>query len=147
MRLIKLSTDEFASKAEVQAFFESPKGELRSRTPQGTFLIPIRWIAKNGLQSGETILFAYEGRVLYVAQAKSGRLANTGRDSTKYAYCFEIDMDSLWRVDFRVDDLEGKLALYGITKSLSRSRGWPRLPSTDGVQKAVDDLCRQAKKV
>jgi len=76
VRLIKLSIGEFPTGEDVNRYFRSPESELRSRTPRGTFVFPKGWIAKDGLNPGDTVLFSYRADVIYVGRARSGRQPN-----------------------------------------------------------------------
>jgi hypothetical protein len=54
MRLVKLSTIEFANEDAIQRYFTH---ELPKRSPKGLFIFGGH-IAENGLDPGETILFS-----------------------------------------------------------------------------------------
>ena len=126
MRIIKLSKKEFDLE-EVLPFFER---DLPSRKPPGQFRIPSGWIDKKHLSIGEPLLFSYEGHVLYSARAGSGRLDNNDECCDDYPFYFQVDVDSIRRVNTTLNDVESQLRQAGIEKSIVRCQGWPTLPDS-----------------
>jgi hypothetical protein len=77
MRFVKLSPREVP---DVQHFF---RNEIRTRTPPGRLHVPQRtppYVAQNGLEVGEPLVFIHEARVVFTALAASGRLPNDNND-------------------------------------------------------------------
>lgn len=138
MRLVKLSTSEFPEIDNVHDFF---KDDLPQREPPGKFLFPRGWIAEDGLDASELILFSFMGRVVRVARAASGRLQNTDEYRNDYPYYFVVDMKTVREVDFLVTDLEEAMHREcGVTKSIAVARGWVRLPDTEATTRVVERL-------
>lgn len=138
MRLVKLSTAEFKDSDEVDDFFDD---DLPEREPPGKFLFPAGWIAADGLDESELLLFSFLGRVVRIARAGSGRLQNTDVDRARYPNYFVVDMKSVREVDFSVIDLEEAMRREcGVAKSIAASQGWVRLPDTEAAARVVRRL-------
>ena len=89
MRLVKLSTAEFKDIDAVDAFFDE---DLPQREPPGKFSFPAGWIAADGLDESELLLFSFRGRVVRIARAGSGRLQNTDAARDRYPYYCVVEM-------------------------------------------------------
>jgi hypothetical protein len=103
MRFIKLSRHEIP---DLQDFFSR---ELWARKPPGRFDIPKRtppFVAQNGLEVGEPLVFIYENRVVFTALAESTRTANDGEDQVDWPYHFVIARDSLRPANEELRELE-----------------------------------------
>jgi len=138
MRLVKLSTAEFNDIDEVDEFFDE---DLPQREPPGKFLFPAGWIAADGLDESELLLFSFLGQVVRIARAGSGRLQNTDSDQDRYPHYFVVDMTSVRKVDFSVIDLEEAMRNEcGVTKSIAVSHGWVLLPNTEAAERIIQRL-------
>jgi hypothetical protein len=136
MRLVKLSTDEFANERDVLDYFDR---ELPSRTPPGLFRFR-RQIAEDGLEPRETILFSYRGHLRFVAQAETGRMDNVHMPHPDYPNCFVINMQALRRANVPLAELEERLrAEAGLDLSL-RGQGWTRIPDSDRAAQVIEAL-------
>lgn len=136
MRLIRLADPHFPDLAAVDHYFLDPQSPFRNRGPFATFIFQPGHIDENGLRPGETLLFSYEGTVYYVATAHSGRKPWDGPGSDELPYCFHVNIASLRRTRFTVQELATALGV-----PIPASHAWPILP--DGVQPewAVNTLC------
>ncbi len=137
MRIIKLSTKEFATFEDVLFFFEE---DLPQRTPPGQFRLPPGWIAEDGLERGETLLFTYLAALCYSAKAGSGRLENTDKYRIDYPYYFKVNMKSVRRVKLSIEALEKRLRPTGRRKSIVKSHGWPTMPDTPAREQLWQSL-------
>lgn len=148
MRLIKLSKKIFKSEAKVDHYFNGPDSELRSRNDEyGVFTFPKGWIAEDGINPNETVLFSYKGNVVCVAKTLSERLPWDGAECVDYPYCLHIDLSSMEMVSFPIRDLELALTeTTGICKSLT-AQGWPILPDTLNAEAAVNQLVKGVNNV
>ena len=118
MRLIKLSTDEFADEDVLQTYFAD---ELRKRTPKGLFIFG-KQIAPNGIKPGETILFSYRNKLRFVAKAKTGRKKNIYRSIDTYPNCFEIKMP-VRKANIALEEVERKLQAKADLKTSFEGQG------------------------
>lgn len=138
MRLVKLSTVEFENIADVNDYFAV---QLPARTPPGQFRIPKGWIAQDGLNRGDVLLFSFNSRVVRVARSASGRLQNSDEYQVDYPHYFVVDLKTVRQVDFSVVDLEGEMQqMCGVTKSIAVAQGWVRLPDTSVAIQAIERL-------
>ena len=112
MRIIKLSTEEFETFEDVVHFFEE---DLPQRKPPGKFLLPPGWIAEDGLQCGETLLFTHLATVCYSARAGSVRLENTDEYGDDYPYYFKVVSVCPEKSDFA--DRRGEMRAEGDAKT------------------------------
>jgi hypothetical protein len=140
MRLIRLAKTDpaFPNIAAVHDYFLNPESRFYT-LGQGfaTFIFNGRGhIGADGLRAGETLLFSYERTVHYVATAWSGRMDWTGIDSDRWPHCFQVNVASLRRVCFTVQQLAEALEV-AIPEP---QQNWPPLP--DGIQAewAVNNL-------
>src|SRR5262249_2453860 len=137
-RLIRLSAEDedFPNIEAVRDYFEDPRSPFRTRGQFATFIFNDH-IRADGLHPGETLLFSYEARVVYVATAWSGRMDWTGPESDKYRYCLRVNLASLRRAAFTVQQLAAALGV-----DIPPGRAWQPL-DVDGVQAewAVNVLC------
>jgi uncharacterized protein YacL (UPF0231 family) len=135
MRLVKLSTSEFANEDALQKYFTR---ELPKRNPKGLFVFGGH-IAENGLTPGETILFSYRNRLRYVTKAETGRMENIYWAKEEYPFCFVIKLP-VRNADVLLEDVKRKLrAEAGFRKSLS-GQVWNRIPDSEQAGKAIEDL-------
>ena len=73
------------SHAEVVSYFEDPESEFRTRHDTfGIFRFTKGRISSDGINPDETLLFSYEGEIVYVAKAASGPLPTTGPESAEF---------------------------------------------------------------
>src|SRR5262245_49071892 len=103
MRVIKLSQEEpigFATLAGVQSFF---RGEISQGKP---FLVTPGRIAQDAFTPGERLVFAYQGRVVFTAQAGTGLLRNEGDERQTYPMYFLVDPATLRDADKGLDLVE-----------------------------------------
>lgn len=146
MRLIKLSVKEFKDLKSVHSYFQDVGSEFRNRGKHGFFCFPKGWIAEDGLEPDETILFSYKGQVVYVAKTLSGRMPWFGPESADYPNYFQVDLASLMHVSFTVQALETMLTEQaGLSKSITASQGWPRLPDDKDTETVVKILSSDVK--
>ena len=68
--------------------------------------------------------------MLYSAKAASGRRDNHDEYSDQYPSYFEINMETVRRVEYDLHDVETQLHRAGITKSIVQSQGWPTISDT-----------------
>ncbi len=130
MRIVKLSADEFPDLEDVDWFFEE---ELAAREPRGKFRIPRGWIAADGLQPGEPILFSYRSIVRYSALAGSGRQRNNDDQRERYPYYFVVDPETLQPATISLVDVERRLRAVGVEKVIVKVQGGPIVTSSPGV--------------
>ena len=143
MRIIKLSiTKEFPTLDTLGNYF---KYELPSRNPPGKFLLPKEWIAEDGLQPGEMVIFSYRCCVRFVAQAASGRMKNVDEYQNRYPYFFVIDLNTVRQTNFSLQKLEDRLRHEGDEKKhIVRTQGWPRIRDTKITESVVESLINDA---
>jgi hypothetical protein len=135
MRLVKLSTAEFADESALETYFTD---ELPKRSPKGLFVFNGHQIAANGLKREETILFSYQNKLRYVAKAETPRIDNPHRDTEDYRYGFVIKLP-VRKANVSLADVERKLrAEAGLQKSLS-GQGWTKI-SSERAEKVIEDL-------
>jgi hypothetical protein len=138
MRIVKLSKDIFPDLESVMVFF---RDYLPERNPPGKFRITEGRIAQDGLEPGEEILFSYSGRIYFMAQSATGCLRNEDEHRNKYPFYFLIDMDTLCPVGMSLHDVEQRYHQEtSETKSLVRTRGWPRIENEIFVTSFWDSL-------
>jgi len=139
MRFIKLSTDEFPTEEDLQEYFSD---ELPSREPPGRFVFPMGRIGEDGLRAGETLVFTYEARIRYVAEAKTGVLKNADDPETaEYPVYFVINMETLRPTDVPLQKLEELLAREKIySKNLVHSQAWVPIQHDTRAQELLEGL-------
>lgn len=139
MRIIKLNTTkEFPTLEKLEYYFEH---ELPLLNPPGKFLMPKRWIAEDGLQRGERVLFSYKRCVRFIANAVSGSMKNTDEYQNSYPFFFVIDLDTVRQTNFSLQKLEDRLRdEAGETKCIVRTQGWPIINDTKVNESVVESL-------
>lgn len=138
MRIIKLSSDDndMQNSEQVEYFFES---KLKEREPQGQFLLTKGRIAENGIFSGETLVFSYQGDLKYIALAKTGRMATSGQKKSDYPYFICIDVDTIVRAKGTLADLQTET---GDSKNIVKTQGWPFFEESSGLQERIWKMFR-----
>lgn len=131
MRIIKLShkDPDMETQEMVDHFFNVT---LNERTPPGKFRLTETRIGKDGMYIGEKLIFTYKGKIVYVAESKSGRIVNSDKDLIEYPYLFLIDMSSL--IKAKGDLIELEKILFSkklINKNIVQSQGWPKLDDSE----------------
>ena len=141
MRVIKLNiAKEFPTFEKLKHYFEY---DLPSRNPPGKFLLPKGWIAEDGLQPGERILFSYRCYIRFVAYSVSGRMKNYNQDQIRYPYFFVINLPAR-RVNFSLQSLEDRLKREkGNVKCIVRTQGWPKISDTKITKSIVESLINE----
>ena len=125
MRIIKLSKvdEDFSNRDMVGEYFEK---KLKNKVPEGKFELTKTRIAKNGISPNEKLIFTYEGEIVYLAEAATGRETNKGKQTEKYPYCFYIDMESVRPGHGALATLESKLKEKNLhNKNIVKSQAWP----------------------
>jgi hypothetical protein len=125
MRIIKLSQKDpdMKNKDAVKLFFQA---KLFERNPQGKFLLTKGRISKNGLESGELLIFSYKSAIVYLGLVKNGRQQNKGMDSYDYPFYFCVDVNSIVPGKGYLKNLEYELDQIGLLeKNIEKSQGWP----------------------
>jgi len=141
LRLIKLSKELTPSRAEVVYYFEDPDSEFRTRHETfGIFMFTKGRISSDGISSGETLLFSYEGEIVYVAKAASGPLPTTGPESDEFPYYLQVDLPSLKRASIPLTDLQNAIAAKTGENLQLLGQGWTRLPDDDAVENVISIL-------
>ncbi|MCB0195750.1 MAG: hypothetical protein KDJ65_27620 [Anaerolineae bacterium] len=138
MRIIKLSEEIFSDLDDVMEFF---RDYLPQRDPPGKFRITEGRIAQGGLEPGEEVLFSYNGKIYFMAQSATGRLANEDKHKDEYPFYFLVDMDTLRPVGMSLHDVEQRYHHEtGETKSLVQTRGWPKIENEGFTTSFWDSL-------
>lgn len=125
MRIIKFSKEDedFPCIDMAANFFEM---KLNSTEPKGKFEITKGRISQNGLERKEKLVFSYNGQMIYMAEAATGRERNRPEYSTRYPNYFCIDMATLKPIKGKLGELEKKLQQKKIhSKNIVKSQGWP----------------------
>lgn len=140
MRIIKLSQSDpdMATAEMVDAFFGK---KLKERRPKGKFRLTKGRFSENGILTGDRLLFTYLGDCIYQARSASGRIVNEDEYQDRYPYYFCINMDSLVRTKYKLQELENGLTERKLlTKNLVGTQSWP---SVDDERIEVIDLLDQ----
>lgn len=138
MRVIKLSIKEFPTFDHLEDYFDR---ELPSRNPPGKFIFTARRIAADTLLPGEKILFSYKCFVRFVAYAASGRIKNNDQEQNRYPYFFVIDLQSVRRVKFALQNLEDWLRHEkSDIKCIVRTQGWPKISDTEIPESVIESM-------
>jgi hypothetical protein len=126
MRIIKLSDKDkdFPTRERVDYYFQH---KLPNKNLPGKFLLTKGRIAKDGIESGEQLIFSYKTEILYIALSASGRIENLDEEVDMYPFYFLIDMDSLTPAKGLLSDIESICFNYEINKNIVHSQGWPRI--------------------
>jgi hypothetical protein len=132
MRLVKLSTQHFANEKELDDYFED---ELNGRW-RFYFNTQIR---KNGIMPGETVLFSFQGRLLYVAKTKTGRISDRHREKGKYQNYIVIGTP-IRRIDISLEEFERKLEAKANLKISLKGQGWNIIGDGKRTEKVVDSF-------
>jgi hypothetical protein len=137
MRIIKLSQKDpdMKNKDAVKHFFQA---KLFERDPQGKFLLTKGRISKNGLKSGELLIFSYKNEIVYLGLAKNGRQQNKGINSYDYPFYFCVDVNSIKLGTGHLNELEYELDQIGLLeKNIEQSQGWPIVPESPGTKNKI----------
>ena len=124
MRVIKLSQNDpdMATLEDVDAFF---KKKLEERKPKGKFRLTKGRFRENGIVPGERLLFTYLGDCVYQARSASGRIKNEDEHQEQYPYFFCIDMNSVVKTEYKLQELERDLTERGfLTKKIYGTHPW-----------------------
>lgn len=141
MRLIKMSKELTPSHAEVVAYFEDPESEFRTRHDTfGIFRFTKGRISPDGIHPGETLLFSYEGVIVYVAKAVTGPLPTVGPESTEFPYYLQVDLPSLKRASIPLIDLQNVITAKTGESIQLLGQGWTRLPDDEAVEDVINSL-------
>jgi hypothetical protein len=126
MRIIKLSDKDkdFPTRESVDYYFQH---KLPNRNPPGKFLLTKGRIAKDGIESGEQLIFSYKTEILYISLSASGRLDNFDKDADTYPFYFLVDIESITPARGFLSDIESICLEAEINKNIVRSQGWPRI--------------------
>lgn len=129
MRFIKLSPKmNFNTADDVIEFFE----KTLPCENKGRFRFTAGRIRADGLVAGETLVFSHLGRVYYLAHAVTGRRNNDDEFSSELPFYFEVDLDSIHRVDISLHEIELRAAAAtGEAKHLAHTQGWPRVKNAE----------------
>ncbi|GMQ62472.1 hypothetical protein [Vallitalea maricola] len=120
MRIVKMSGEVFGFDS-----IEACKAYFKSVLPwqKGNFYFAgeANKIARNKLQSGDNVLFSFNGYIIAIAKAEELLFNEDDRDNG-----IKIDMDTLkiFQVSISTMDLEIELSNYGFTDSIYGSQGW-----------------------
>ena len=141
MRLIKMSKDLSPSREEVVSYFEDSDSEFRTEDEtHGIFYFTKGRISPDGIKPGETLLFSYDGEVVYVAKAASAPLASSGAESAQFPYYLQVDLPSLRKASIPLAQLQRTITdKLGNCPPLT-GQGWTRLPDDAAVEAAVNSL-------
>jgi hypothetical protein len=144
MRVIKLSKLVFEDQNLLRDYFTNKLPELN---PPGLFTF-INGIGEDGLYVGETLIFSYDGRIRYIANAASGRELNRYQNpGQNERYCFQIDLASIKEVDIKMSEVEKRLKKEaGLQKSLV-GQGWTIVEETKATKRVVESLAMVLKQV
>jgi hypothetical protein len=128
MRIVKLSTAEFPTLADVKRFFLA---DISLRTPPGKFRVPPGWIAEDKIEPNEPLVFTYETKVVFTARAGSGLLQNEDDQRARYPSYFVVNLTTLRTADRRLEDVEREYnSETSANIKMHGSQGWNRLPDT-----------------
>ena len=97
-------------------------------------------ISSDGISSGETLLFSYEGEIVYVAKAASGPLPATGPESAEFPYYLQVDLPSLKRASIPLTDLQNAITAKTGESVQLLGQGWTRLPDDEAVENVINSL-------
>lgn len=124
MRIIKLSDrdKDFPDRKSVDYYFQH---KLTNKKPPGKFLLTKGRIAKDGIKSGEQLIFSYKTEILYIALSASSRMENLDEDVDMYPFYFVIDMNSIIPAKGNLSDIESICFKAEINKNIVRAQGWP----------------------
>jgi len=134
MRIVKLSTQEFADEKDVHSFFNETLPSRAAGKAGGKFRITSGWIAEDGLHADEPLVFSYEAVLLYCAKAASGRRTNDDEESEHYPNCFYVNVESIRPVKENITLLELQERLDRVTgtkRNIARSQGWNSIPDSE----------------
>lgn len=145
MRLIKMSKELTPSRTEVVSYFEDQKSEFRTRDEAyGIFMFTKGRISPDGISSGETLLFSYEGEVVYVAKAASGPLPTTGHESTEFPHYLQVDLPSLKRASIPLTELQNAITAKTGESIQLLGQGWTRLPDEEAIEDVINSLVKSS---
>jgi hypothetical protein len=140
MRIIKLSDrdKDFPNRKSVDYYFQN---KLLKKNPPGKFLLTKGRISKEGIETGEQLIFSYKTEILYMALSASGRKENLDEDVDMYPFYFVIDMESLTPAKGNLSDIESLCSDAGINKNIVRAQGWPCIqePVTEIIWKTLEE--------
>ena len=140
MRIIKLSQSDpdMATAEMVDAFFGK---KLKERKPKGKFRLTKGRFSEDGIITGDRLLFTYLGDCIYQARSASGRVVNEDEYRDRYPHYFCIDMDSLVKTEYKLQELEDELTERNfLTKKLVGTQAWP---SVDDKRVEVSNLLNE----
>jgi len=124
MRFVKLGKQNFKTLEEVRRFFLQ---ELPRRTPRGKFRVK----RKYDLEFDEPIVFSYQARVVFTAQAGSKVLPNYDIEHQEYPFYFVVKLATLREADEDLHDIEQRYNDAAETTVGLVGRTWNEL--TDSV--------------
>lgn len=129
------------SHAEVVEYFEDPESEFRTRHDTfGIFMFTKGRISSDGINPGETLLFSYEGEIVYVAKAASGPLPTTGPESAEFPYYLQVDLPSIKRASISLNELQNVITAKTGESIQLLGQGWTRLPDDKAVEDVINSL-------
>ena len=138
MRIVKLSKQISPTRDSVRHVFLN---EIPRRKPSGKFRVTSRRIAQDALDRGEPLVFSYQSRAMFTANAGSELIPNDDEARTTYPNYFIIDLATLQEADEDLHNVErryNEVAVTGV--NIVNTRGWNRLLDPLGAEAVWDQL-------